>query len=265
VKFNLRKSLIQLKITLSLNVPSAQAEKKGLVMVNFFSYFLTCANHSTLNDVVGECARGGISAGEAEEGEGAYAPGIDVFLQRGKLLGNFAQLFSSLSLSSQTTWTTSDASPASITWASAPVTTASTRECPPERPGVRRMQMPPREEEEEDEDGEGGGGDAREGHGDRRTQSPFPSSMHNIGYQPNTLFLDAESERSSSSFAGRRWAWRTCPSTRRSSSACWPAAAGPWRICANWPGSTFCGCFAKSSGYENLAFSSVSRAFYSVF
>ena len=29
-----------------------QAEKRGLVMVNFFSYFLTCSNHSTLNDVV---------------------------------------------------------------------------------------------------------------------------------------------------------------------------------------------------------------------
>ena len=23
-------------------------------MVNFFSYFLTCSNHSTLNDVIGE-------------------------------------------------------------------------------------------------------------------------------------------------------------------------------------------------------------------
>ena len=31
-----------------------QAEKKGLVMVNFFSYFLTCSNHSTLNDVIGQ-------------------------------------------------------------------------------------------------------------------------------------------------------------------------------------------------------------------
>ena len=31
-----------------------QAERKGLVMVNFFSYFLTCSNHSTLNDVIGE-------------------------------------------------------------------------------------------------------------------------------------------------------------------------------------------------------------------
>ena len=30
-----------------------QAEKKGLVMVNFFSYFLTCSNHSTMNDVIG--------------------------------------------------------------------------------------------------------------------------------------------------------------------------------------------------------------------
>ena len=29
-----------------------QAEKNGLVMVNFFSYFLTCSNHSTLNDVI---------------------------------------------------------------------------------------------------------------------------------------------------------------------------------------------------------------------
>ena len=31
---------------------SFQAEKNGLVMVNFFSYFLTCSNHSTLNDVI---------------------------------------------------------------------------------------------------------------------------------------------------------------------------------------------------------------------
>ena len=31
-----------------------QAEKNGLVMVNFFSYFLTCSNHSTLNDVISE-------------------------------------------------------------------------------------------------------------------------------------------------------------------------------------------------------------------
>merc|ERR1712088_481695 len=40
----------------SRNVPDdilrIVAEKRGLVMVNFFSYFLTCSNHSTLNDVV---------------------------------------------------------------------------------------------------------------------------------------------------------------------------------------------------------------------
>lgn len=33
-------------------VHDGQAEKNGLVMVNFFSYFLTCSNHSTLNDVI---------------------------------------------------------------------------------------------------------------------------------------------------------------------------------------------------------------------
>ena len=33
---------------------SLQAEKKGLVMVNFFSYFLTCSNHSTIRDVIGK-------------------------------------------------------------------------------------------------------------------------------------------------------------------------------------------------------------------
>jgi len=31
-----------------------QARKKGLVMVNFFSYFLTCSNESTIHNVVGE-------------------------------------------------------------------------------------------------------------------------------------------------------------------------------------------------------------------
>ena len=31
-----------------------QAQKNGLVMVNFFSYFLTCSNRSTINDVVGK-------------------------------------------------------------------------------------------------------------------------------------------------------------------------------------------------------------------
>jgi hypothetical protein len=31
-----------------------QAKKNGLVMVNFFSYFLTCSNKSSINDVVGE-------------------------------------------------------------------------------------------------------------------------------------------------------------------------------------------------------------------
>ena len=30
-----------------------QAKNKGLVMVNFFSYFLTCSNKSSVNDVVG--------------------------------------------------------------------------------------------------------------------------------------------------------------------------------------------------------------------
>ena len=31
-----------------------QAKKRGLVMINFFSYFLTCSNSSTINDVVGK-------------------------------------------------------------------------------------------------------------------------------------------------------------------------------------------------------------------
>ena len=31
-----------------------QAQKGGLVMINFFSYFLTCSNHSTVNDVIGK-------------------------------------------------------------------------------------------------------------------------------------------------------------------------------------------------------------------
>ena len=42
-------------LSLKLNVIPLvlQAKKKGLVMVNFFSYFLTCSNTSTVNDVVG--------------------------------------------------------------------------------------------------------------------------------------------------------------------------------------------------------------------
>ena len=36
---------------------SFQAEKKGLVMVNFFSYFLTCSNHSTIKDVIGKAKK----------------------------------------------------------------------------------------------------------------------------------------------------------------------------------------------------------------
>jgi len=34
------------------NILRLVAEKKGLVMVNFFSYFITCSNHSTVNDVI---------------------------------------------------------------------------------------------------------------------------------------------------------------------------------------------------------------------
>ena len=47
-------SNISLKLTLNDGSFVFQAEKKGLVMVNFFSYFLTCTNHSTVNDVIGE-------------------------------------------------------------------------------------------------------------------------------------------------------------------------------------------------------------------
>ena len=31
-----------------------QAAKRGLVMINFFSYFITCSNASTITDVIGE-------------------------------------------------------------------------------------------------------------------------------------------------------------------------------------------------------------------
>ena len=31
-----------------------QAAKKGLVMINFFSYFITCSNVSSTTDVIGE-------------------------------------------------------------------------------------------------------------------------------------------------------------------------------------------------------------------
>jgi hypothetical protein len=47
-----------------LNDSFFQAEKKGLVMVNFFSYFLTCTNHSTINDVIGKKKIGAITFGQ---------------------------------------------------------------------------------------------------------------------------------------------------------------------------------------------------------
>ena len=38
----------------SLSFLSFQAAKKGLVMINFFSYFITCSNVSSITDVIGE-------------------------------------------------------------------------------------------------------------------------------------------------------------------------------------------------------------------
>ena len=49
-----------MKVTISMTcrvmcILFLKAKKKGLVMVNFFSYFITCSNHSTINDVIGKC------------------------------------------------------------------------------------------------------------------------------------------------------------------------------------------------------------------
>ena len=39
------------------SVSSFQAAKKGLVMINFFSYFITCSNVSSITDVIGRPSR----------------------------------------------------------------------------------------------------------------------------------------------------------------------------------------------------------------
>merc|ERR1719189_8801 len=58
------------------NILRLVAEKKGLVMVNFFSYFLTCSNHSTLNDVVNHINHIRNVAGIDSVGIGASYDGI---------------------------------------------------------------------------------------------------------------------------------------------------------------------------------------------
>jgi len=65
----------------SRNVPDdilrIVAEKNGLVMVNFFSYFLTCSNHSTLNDVISHINHIRSIAGVDSVGIGASYDGIN--------------------------------------------------------------------------------------------------------------------------------------------------------------------------------------------
>jgi len=65
----------------SRNVPDdvlrIVAEKRGLVMINFFSYFLTCSNHSTLNDVVNHINHIRNIAGIESVGIGASYDGIN--------------------------------------------------------------------------------------------------------------------------------------------------------------------------------------------
>nr|XP_040582175.1 uncharacterized protein LOC121130504 [Lepeophtheirus salmonis] len=53
------------------------AEKKGLVMVNFFSYFLTCSNHSTVKDVIAHLSHIRKIAGIDHVGIGASYDGIN--------------------------------------------------------------------------------------------------------------------------------------------------------------------------------------------
>jgi len=84
----------------SRNVPDdilrIVAERKGLVMVNFFSYFLTCSNHSTLNDVIGHINHIRNIAGVDSVGIGASYDGINEVPVGLPDVGHYPELFVAL-------------------------------------------------------------------------------------------------------------------------------------------------------------------------
>ena len=55
---NVPDQLLKLTVTvftyLGVGLSFVQAAKKGLVMINFFSYFITCSNVSSITDVIGK-------------------------------------------------------------------------------------------------------------------------------------------------------------------------------------------------------------------
>jgi len=94
----------------SRNVPDdvlrIVAEKRGLVMVNFFSYFLTCSNHSTLNDVVNHINHIRNVAGVDSVGIGASYDGINEVPVGLPDVGHYPELF--VALLDSGTWSLED-------------------------------------------------------------------------------------------------------------------------------------------------------------
>ncbi|XP_059089019.1 uncharacterized protein LOC131885096 isoform X2 [Tigriopus californicus] len=82
------------------------ADKKGLVMVNFFSYFLTCNNHSTMNDVIAHLNHIRKVAGIDHVGIGASYDGINSTPAGLEDVSRYPALFVSLLASG--TWSLDD-------------------------------------------------------------------------------------------------------------------------------------------------------------
>ncbi|XP_023321043.1 dipeptidase 1 isoform X2 [Eurytemora carolleeae] len=72
------------------------AERRGLVMVNFFSYFLTCSNHSTLNDVISHINHIRRIAGIDSVGIGASYDGISAVPKGLEDVSTYPALFTAL-------------------------------------------------------------------------------------------------------------------------------------------------------------------------
>lgn len=72
------------------------AKKKGMVMVNFFSYYLTCSNKSTIHDVVGHLTHIKEVAGPDSVGIGASYDGINSLPEGLEDVSKYPELFSML-------------------------------------------------------------------------------------------------------------------------------------------------------------------------
>jgi len=72
------------------------AAKKGLVMINFFSYFITCSNVSSLNDVIAHINHVREVAGIDSVGIGASYDGINAVPEGLEDVSKYANLFSFL-------------------------------------------------------------------------------------------------------------------------------------------------------------------------